>query len=81
VVNCAASLKDDIWTLVVGARPGVAKIAVRASTVFTETGDIEKSLSLVGDDLVFGQNMRGSATYRRLMSEVLLARCIKEVQA
>lgn len=81
VVNCAASQKDEVWTLVVGSRPGVAKIAKKASQHLTETGDIEKSLAIAMEELSFGSNMRGSADYRTCMSGVLLERCIKEVKA
>ena len=81
IINCAASLKEGVWTMVVGSRPGVARVAKKASQHFTETGDLEKSLKLVQEELEFGSNMRGSAAYRAEMSGVLLERCIKEVQA
>jgi len=81
VINCAVSQKDKAWTLVVGSRPGVAKIAKKASQHLTETGDIEKSIAIAMEELSFGSNMRGSAEYRTCMSGVLLERCIKEVKA
>lgn len=81
VINCAVSLNDGVWKLVVGSRPHVAKLAVTASKILTETGDIAKALEMVKEEIVFGTNMRGSAEYRMAMSQVLLERCIKEIKA
>lgn len=83
ILNAAVSNLDNNWTIVVGARPGIAAIAKEASLrlskkVLTEE-DIEKAAHIAAEELSFGSNMRGSAQYRKALCKVLVKRAIMGV--
>ncbi len=91
ILNVAVSRFEKKWTLVVGARPQRAEIAIRASEelsqqdtnigLTTENIEVAANLAsnLAADELCFGTNARGSAEYRRKMCKVLLKRAVMEV--
>lgn len=83
VLNVAVSKLDDQWTVVVGARPSKAAIAIRASAALTKGNqsveEIEDSAKKAAEELSFGTNMRGTADYRKALCQVLVKRGIMEV--
>ena len=83
VLNGAVSMLDNQWTVAVGARPGKAAIAVKASAALSSgklsVEKIEKAAEQAAEELSFGTNARGSAAYRRALCKVLVKRGIMEV--
>ncbi|AFM40062.1 aerobic-type carbon monoxide dehydrogenase, middle subunit CoxM/CutM-like protein [Desulfosporosinus acidiphilus SJ4] len=83
VLNVAVSKLDDQWTIAVGARPGRAMIAERASRTLNKENlraqDIEEAANIAADELSFGTNARGTADYRKALCRVLVKRGIREV--
>ncbi len=86
VLNAAVSRNGDVWRVVVGARPGCAKLAKAAAAKLAgcenpSQPEIEAAAKLASEELSFGSNMRGSDEYRRGVCRVLLRRAIQEVLA
>lgn len=85
VLNLAVSKLDNQWTIAVGARPSKAAIAVSASAMLsqqTPTPEIIEEAGLkVSEELSFGTNQRGTATYRKALCKALVKRGIMEVLA
>jgi len=83
VLNVAVSQLDDQWTVVVGARPSRAAIAISASAALSKgtlgLEQIEAAALKVAEELSFGTNMRGTADYRKALCQVLVKRGIMEV--
>jgi len=83
VLNVAVSELADQWTVVVGARPSKAAIAVSASAALGKGNlsveGIEAAAQKAAEELSFGTNMRGSAGYRKALCQVLVKRGIMEV--
>lgn len=83
ILNVAVSKLDHQWRIVVGARPGRAKIAKKASEELSN-GDlsaenIEKAANTAAEELSFESNMRGSTEYRKAICKVLVKRAVAEV--
>ncbi|GAB6153896.1 FAD binding domain-containing protein [Desulfosporosinus burensis] len=85
VLNAAVSKLDNHWTIAVGARPSKAAIAVGASAMLSQgiptLETIEKVAQRASEDLAFGTNRRGTATYRKALCKALVKRGIMEVLA
>lgn len=97
VLTVAVAASGESWRIVVGARPRVAELAVKASeqlsqalidskdnsTILKEENSpvLEGILDQVTKELSFGSNARGSAEYRQAMAKVLVKRGIMEVLA
>lgn len=83
VLNVAVSMLDDQWTIVVGARPSKAALAVRASAALSNGNlsveEIEGAAQKAAEELSFGTNTRGTADYRKALCQVLVKRGIMEV--
>jgi len=83
VLNVAVSKLEDHWTIVVGARPGRATIASKASAALSEGKlsdvKIQEAAQTAAQELSFGTNMRGTAEYRKALCKVLVKRAIMEV--
>ena len=83
VLNVAVSKLGDQWTVVVGARPSVAAIAISASAALAQgtlgVDEIEDAAERASEELTFGTNMRGTADYRKALCRVLVKRGIVEV--
>ena len=71
VLTCALSKVGEVWRAVIGARPGSPRVVEDSDWDRLE----EKVLSLE-----YGDNMRGSARYRRHLAGVLLGRCKAELE-
>lgn len=83
VLTCAAALNGGIARTVIGARPGRAMIVEDKKGIligFEEMSRKEKAdaagkfAKYTADYVPFGSNMRASAEYRKLLSEVLTRR-------
>lgn len=73
---CAAVRKmDGVWRVAVGARPQVAQVCTQPTR---EGEDIEKTAGQFADEFRFGNDMRASAEYRRLICPVLIRRAMEE---
>lgn len=79
LVNAAVSRTGGRWTVVVGARPQRAQIALSASAALNRGADPEAAAALAAGELAFGGNVKASAEYRRAMAAVLVKRAIREV--
>jgi len=83
VLNAAVSKLDNHWTIVVGARPSKAAIAVSASAMLGQEEltleMIEKAAQKASEELSFGTNTRGTAAYRKALCQALVKRGIMEV--
>ena len=85
ILNVAVSQHNDQWTIVVGARPRRAAIAINASATLSKGNvsleEIEQAAKEAAEELSFGTNMRGTAVYRKELCKVLVKRAIMEVKA
>ena len=85
ILNAAVSRHEKQWTVIVGARPARAEIAVQASQLLSDMAadsiDIDKVAATAAAELTFGSNNKASADYRRAMCQVLVKRAIGEVLA
>ncbi len=80
LINVAVSSCNQQWRIVAGATPARAKIAAKASAELTQgQSDVEKIANMAIEELVFGTNARGTATYRKAVCNALLTRAIREV--
>ena len=79
IVNAAVSRIGGKWTVVVGARPQRAQIALAASAALDGGADPTAAAALAAGELAFGGNAKASAEYRRAMAAVLVKRAIREV--
>ncbi|ODA39896.1 FAD binding domain-containing protein [Desulfosporosinus sp. BG] len=83
VINVAVSMLENQWTIVVGARPSKAAIAVRASAALSKgklsVEEIEGAAQKASEELSFGTNTRGTSEYRKVLCQVLVKRGIMEV--
>ncbi len=76
VLTCAVSDIGGCARTVIGARPGRAMIAF--SGAFPD--DINRCAAEIGKSIPTGGNIRGSAAYRRRLTEALTARCMNKVK-
>lgn len=84
VINVSVTKMDAAYRVVVGARPGVAHLATSVMDRLNEAPMLNEELiedisTDLDKDIVYGSNSRGSATYRSLVAQALVARCLKEV--
>ncbi len=85
ILTVAVSRREEDWKIAVGARPTKAKLAAQAAMLLSvgalTPGDMEQAAQMAAEELPFGDNMRGSAEYRRAMCKALVKRAIAEVAA
>ena len=83
LLNVAISRRDNNWRIVVGARPRIAEVAVKASELLSlqevNEDTIQMAAAAAVEELSFGGNMRGSKDYRRAICIGLISRGIREV--
>lgn len=77
----AVSRLDDKWRIAIGARPAKAMLVKSAKELSKEPTkeEIRDFMVKVHSEVPFGSNMRGSAQYREILSDVLIERCIKMI--
>lgn len=70
------------WRIAVGARPGAARLAHQTMDLLGSgswtTERIEKASATIAQELTYGSNSRGSASYRRQLASALLKDLIEE---
>lgn len=83
VLNVAVSHNAKQFQVVVGSRPGRATYAVEAADYLSTNGLNENSAikagELAGQYLKFGDNPRGSSTYRKAICPVLVKRALLKI--
>lgn len=76
ILTCAVSNDDGHWKIVLGARPGRAKLTEFVLAGKPEKADIDQWIKQVYDTVEFGTNARGSKEYREHLAGVMMQRCI-----
>ncbi len=81
ILNCSVALADDGYKVVVGgARPQKAVRALKCEEYLkdkTLTEEVaEDAARIAADDLSFGDNLRGSAEYRKAICFTLIKRAL-----
>lgn len=84
ILNLAVTNVNGLYLIAVGARPGVARLAVAAADRLNEINpvsvfDLEKAVGDALAELDFGTNGRASEDYRRALAKAHLFRALKEV--
>ncbi|HLR20848.1 MAG TPA: FAD binding domain-containing protein [Tissierellaceae bacterium] len=83
ILNVAVGIVDGEYRIAVGARPRRATLALEAMEFLNNNElneeNIIKTSNIVGEELHFGTNTRGSAEYRKELSKVLTKRALMEV--
>lgn len=83
ILNCGAAIENNKNVFVVlGARPGKAKIVYDEKNILSEITDenIEKFANHVSESLLFSDNLRASGEYRKAISKVLIKRTINKIK-
>lgn len=70
-IACCVSAADDTYYVSVGARPARAELAVISRK---EEADVKKLAALAAERFRYGTNFRGSAEYRKHLTEVYVKR-------
>lgn len=83
ILNACASFDGDSWRIAVGARPAAARLAPRAAALLGAEGSPQPELAgraaaLAAEELVFGDDHRGSGEYRSAVCPALVRRAILE---
>lgn len=82
-LNCAVSRRGGEYRIVVGSRPGKAARALEAEQFLEKNGADSESMKRAGElaaeALTFGDNPRGSGSYRKAICPVLIGRALAEV--
>ncbi|PLX68923.1 MAG: 4-hydroxybenzoyl-CoA reductase [Denitrovibrio sp.] len=80
ILNCVIALSDGEYKVVVGARPQKAIRATKCEAFLKGkelTEEIaEEAAKIVADELSFGDNVRGSAEYRKAVCVTLIKRAL-----
>ena len=81
VVTVGVSKSEAGWKVSVGARPGRAEVfqAVHPLSDEPEEEEIKQFAKEISEAAVFGSNMRASAEYRKLLTEVLVGRAVEDI--
>jgi CO/xanthine dehydrogenase FAD-binding subunit len=84
VLNVAVAKIGKDYRIAVGARPGIAALALNAAKHLSYqemvTGEaIEETAKMAAKELVFGTNQRASAEYREALAKVYVERGLKAV--
>lgn len=79
ILTCAVSHAEGHWKIVLGARPGRAKLTEFVLAGTPDQADLEQWLKEVYATVDFGTNARGSKEYRQHLAGVLMQRCIASI--
>ena len=76
LIAVAAAKKDDMWYISVGARPSKAALVTRPVQTGCElSAQAEEAVSMFS----FGDNLRGSADYRKSLAEIYVRRLMEQL--
>ena len=83
ILNACAAYREGAWRIAVGARPAAARLGTEAARALGNEGrPSEAAARRAGEaaaaELGFGDDTRGSSTYRRSLCAVLVKRAILE---
>jgi len=83
ILDAAAVNRKGVWKIAVGARPGSARLAPEAAALLgseksPKMEKIEKAAEQAAEELSFGNDVRGSAEYRKDVCVSLVRRAIQE---
>lgn len=78
-LTCAVSNIGEKWNIVLGARPGKAKLTQFNLNQNFKKDQIDQIISRIIDSYSFGTNYRGSEKYRQILADVLIRRNIDEI--
>lgn len=78
VLAAAVGRAGDAWTVSVGARPARAQRAVEAEQLLAQ-GKLEEAAEAAARELCYGDNLRGSAEYRRMLAKTLVMRAASQL--
>jgi CO/xanthine dehydrogenase FAD-binding subunit len=85
ILNVAVAVKEGIYKIAIGARPGTAILSLEASEFFNGLEDkkagAEKAGEIAAENLQFRSDIRASAEYRKELCKVLVKRALLEVMA
>ncbi|MBN2504268.1 MAG: FAD-binding protein, partial [Bacilli bacterium] len=84
IVNLALVKQEEGYNIVIGARPNVAKKAIKAMGLLNASADItENDFDLIAktavDELNFSTNSKASADYRKDLARIYIKRGLKVV--
>lgn len=79
ILAAAVSYKEGLWSLVLGARPAVAKRFEFIGDLTICEKDLEKHLEQMMEEMTFGKNYLGSQEYRSLLAKVLTKRNVEKI--
>ncbi len=82
VLAAALSRSKDGWKIALGARPSRARLAQEAAKYLSHDPDdkqIEFACTKVVEEMAFGNNQRGSRTYREQLAKTLVKRGIEAI--
>ncbi len=79
ILSVAVSNFDKI-KIAVGTRPSIAKLSEKASQIInSDNNKIEEAVSLIADEFKFGDDLRASGKYRKMIAPILVSRALLEV--
>ena len=87
VLTCAVRVENGRGCAVLGARPAKAarvelseRLSEKLSVGSASAEELREAALTISDQFTYGSNMRGSAKYRHHLGQVLLRRCMEEIQ-
>lgn len=83
MINVAVCRKNSKYNIVVGARPSIAELAIKAMNYMESSKGDEYDIAIAGEiaskELIFDSNLRASKEYRKEICSVLVKRALLEV--
>jgi len=81
VLTCSVIKKENTWSAVIGARPGCARLSESEGLPLpSEDKKRETLFREIAEQFDYGDNMRGSAHYRRELAAILIKRCFENIE-
>ncbi len=86
ILSVCVSFRGSGWRIAVGARPQVAGICIDAGRSLGLSGKLDQDAArragdLAAGELIFGDDLRASASYRKAICPVLVARALMEASS
>jgi len=82
VLTCAVIKKENTWSAVIGARPGCARLSETEDLPLPTDDARRKTLfRRIAGQFDYGDNMRGSAHYRRELAGILIKRSFEKMES
>lgn len=81
ILTCALSDTENDCGIIIGARPAKAKLIKYPSIRKASKDDVDHLISQIGQDFVFGTNIRAGSEYRKHLAEVMVRRNIEALRS